>query len=226
MVAKTFDSKGQKGYKGVAMEGMIATWYARNTRPRIGEQRELAQRISERVPAGGSVLEVAPGPGYLSIELAKLGKVKVTGLDISETFVKIERENAKEAGVNVDFNHGDASAMPFGDNRFDFAVCVAAFKNFTKPVQAINQFHRVLKPGGTALIVDLRRDASMEDIKQEVKGMKLSPVNSFVTNLVFRSVLLKNAYTQAEMKTLVTQTNFKTCEIQASGIGMEIWLRK
>src|SRR5438045_4280013 len=94
--ANTAGTKGQKGYKGMAMEGPIATWYARNTRSRIEEQRELAYRIAERVPVGGRVLEVAPGPGYLSIELAKLGKREVTGLDISETFVKIERQNAAE----------------------------------------------------------------------------------------------------------------------------------
>src|SRR6266550_1967686 len=173
MTVKTADSKIQKGYKGPAMEGLIATWYAQNTRSRIGEQRELARRIAERVPLGGRVLEVAPGPGYLSIELAKLGRCEVTGLDISETFVKIERQNAAKAGVKVDFNHGNAADMPFDDNSFDFATCVAAFKNFTQPVQALNEFHRVLKVGGTALIVDLRRDASIEDIDQEVKKMKL-----------------------------------------------------
>src|SRR5579871_6143263 len=127
MAVNTAGSKVQKGYKGIAMEGPIATWYAQNTRSRIEEQRQLAYRIAERVPPGGSVLEVAPGPGYLSIELAKLGKCQVTGLDISETFVKIERQNAAASGVKVDFNHGDATSMPFDDNRFDFAVCVAAF---------------------------------------------------------------------------------------------------
>src|SRR5713226_7698229 len=219
MAVNTAGSKGskvQKGYKGIAMEGPIATWYARNTRSRIEEQRNLAYRIAERVPARGRVLEVAPGPGYLSIELAKLGKCEVTGLDISETFVKIERQNAAEAGVKVDFNHGDATTMPFDDNSFDFAVCVAAFKNFTQPVLALNEFHRVLKPGGTALIVDLRRDASIEDIDNEVKNMKLNALNALLTKFTFRQVLLKNAYTRGEMDALVARTNFKRCDIQIS----------
>src|SRR5262249_26146013 len=153
---------------------------------------------AERVSEGGRVLEVAPGPGYLSIELARLGKQKVTGLDISETFVKIERQNAANAGVKVDFNHGDATVMPFSDNSFDFVVCVAAFKNFTQPVQVINEIYRVLAPGGTGLISDLRRDASMKDIDQEVKGMKLNRLNSLLTKGAFRFMLLKNAYTRAE----------------------------
>src|SRR5258708_36314688 len=181
MTVNIASPKAQKGYKGLPMEGLIATWYARNTRSRIEEQRNLADRIGGSVPAGGRVLEVAPGPGYLSIELAKLGKCEVTGLDISESFVKIERQNAAEAGVKVDFNHGDATTMPFEDNRFDFAVCVAAFKNFTQPVRPLNEFYRVLKPGGTALIVDLPRDRSIQDIDQGVKKMKLTLVNSLMT---------------------------------------------
>jgi len=226
MTVNIASPKAQKGYKGLPMEGLIATWYARNTRSRIEEQRNLAYRIAERVPARGRVLEVAPGPGYLSIELAKLGKCEVTGLDISETFVKIERQNAAEAGVKVDFNHGDATTMPFDENSFDFAVCVAAFKNFTQPVLALNEFHRVLKPGGTALIVDLRRDASIEDIDNEVKNMKLNAPNALLTKFTFRQVLLKNAYTRGEMDALVARTNFKRCDIQISLIGMDIWLKK
>lgn len=226
MAVNTANSKVQKGYKGIAMEGIIANWYAKNTRSRIGEQRDLAIRIAELVPAGGRVLEVAPGPGYLSIELAKLGKCEVTGLDISESFVKIERQNAAAAGVKVDFNHGDATTMPFDTNKFDFAVCVAAFKNFTQPVRALNEFHRVLKPGGKVLIVDLRRDASIEDIDREVKNMKLDPLNSFFTRLTFRQFLLKNAYTRGEIEALVAKTNFKHCDVQIDLIGMDIWLEK
>ncbi len=161
-----------------------------------------------------------------SIELAKLGKCQVTGLDISRTFVKIERQNAVEAGVKVDFNHGDATTMPFDDNRFDFAACVAAFKNFTLPVQVLNEFHRVLKPGGTVLIVDLRRDASLEDIDAEVNKMKLNPLNALLTRLTFRQFLLKNAYARGEIEALVAQTNFNHCDIQIGLIGIDIWLEK
>ena len=218
--------KAAKGYKGVAMEGLIATWYARNTRSRIGEQRALAERISARVPRGGRVLEVAPGPGYLSVELAKMGTCKGSGLDVSETFVRIERRNAREAGVEVDFRHGDATTMPFDDTTFDFAVCVAAFKNFTQPTRVLEELYRVLKRGGTALIVDLRRDATMEDINAEVDRMKLNAVNAFLTRGAFKGMLLKNAYTRGEIEALVARTSFKMCDIKCDNIGMEISLTK
>ena len=114
----------------------------------------------DQLPRGSVVLEVAPGPGYFCIELAKLGDYSITGLDISHTFVEIASKKAAEAGVHVDFRQGNASSMPFADNTFDFLLCRAAFKNFGQPVRALQEMCRVLKPGGRGLIIDLRKDAS------------------------------------------------------------------
>ena len=61
--------------------------------------------------------------------------------------------------------------MPFVDNTFDFLLCRAAFKNFAQPVHALQEMCRVLKPGGQGLIIDLRKDASMEDISHHVEGI-------------------------------------------------------
>src|SRR5437867_1951424 len=122
-----------KAYKGLPMEGMIATWYARNTRRDMRRFTDTARLLAERVRPGSDVLEVAPGPGYLSIEMAKRGYT-VTALDISKSFVRIARENAAKSGVTVDVHYGNASAMPLADASFDFVVCMTAFKNFTNPV--------------------------------------------------------------------------------------------
>ncbi|MEO7912677.1 MAG: class I SAM-dependent methyltransferase [Roseiflexaceae bacterium] len=217
--------KAAKPYKGIAMEGVIARWY---TAIRQGdtELEQVIRQVSDSRPAGGRVLEGAPGPGYLAIELAKLGAYQVVGLDISASFVEIARAKAKQASVAAEFNQGNASRMPFGDGTFDFIVCRAAFKNFTEPVQAIQEMHRVLKLGSTALIIDLRGDASPEDIRSAVRNMGLSAVNRFMTQAAFKHFLLKNAYTGAQIRQMVAQTSFAGCVIREQAIGMEIWLEK
>src|SRR5215471_18951736 len=121
----------KKPYRGPAMEGPIARWYASNTRRDTRAYRKIAQAIADQLPAGAAVLEVAPGPGYLAIELARLGDYRISGLDISRTFVQIASDNARQAGVSIDFRHGDAAHMPFQSESFDFIVCRAAFKNFS-----------------------------------------------------------------------------------------------
>ena len=117
-----------KGYKGVGMEGKVAAWYAKNTAKDMAEFRALADRLSGLLSRGCRVLEVAPGPGYLAIELAKRGPYEVTGLDISKTFVEIAARNARQASLEIDFRQGNAAAMPFSANTFDLIVCRAAFK--------------------------------------------------------------------------------------------------
>ncbi len=214
-----------KAYKGMAMEGMIARWYAENTRQ--GREFDvLAKRVTEIVPAGSYVLEVAPGPGFLAIELAKTGKYQVSGVDISKTFVQIERANAKEAGVEIDFQQGDAAKLPFEDGSFDFVICTAAFKNFTYPVQALSEMYRVLRPGGKALVIDLRHDAPRDEINREVEKMRLNWINTVLTKSAFSQFLLKNAYTEEQMRKFLSEARIAQFRIQSAGIGFEIWLEK
>jgi ubiquinone/menaquinone biosynthesis C-methylase UbiE len=216
----------EKAYKGIPMEGVIATWYTKNTKGDTGRFMTAARAVAERVPTGSRVLEVAPGPGYLAIEIAKSGRYHVTGLDISQSFVRIATENARKAGAAVDFRHGNASHMPFDAASFDYVVCMAAFKNFTDPVGALNEIHRVLKPGGRASIYDLRRDASLGDIGRGVRDMHLSTANAAITRWVFRFWLLKKAYSRQAIEQLAKQSRFETCNIETDGIGFELRLAK
>ena len=98
-MSATFGAKQhKKGYKGLGMEGAMARWYAKNTGKSIEQFRIEARALAAGLPENASILEVAPGPGFLAIELARLGTFQVTGLDISKTFVEIATENATEGG--------------------------------------------------------------------------------------------------------------------------------
>jgi ubiquinone/menaquinone biosynthesis C-methylase UbiE len=222
----SFSASSVKPYKGFGMEGAVAKWYAALTSNSLEDFRALARSTAQQIPLHSHVLEIAPGPGYFAIELAKLGDYKIAGLDISETFVEIARANAAKAGVQVDFRRGNASNMPFGDERFDFLLCRAAFKNFSEPKRALDEMHRVLKRGGQALIIDLRRDASQESIKQAVDGMNLGLVNAIITKLTFRFMLLKRAYTQCEFEEFISATEFQDSKIREDLVGLEILLSK
>ena len=214
-----------KAYKGMGMEGMVAKWYATNTRKSLEEFKVLAQRVSSELPVGGSVLEVAPGPGYFAIELAKLGSYRVTGLDISKTFVEIANRNAKQAQVDVDFRQGNASDMPFENDSFQFILCRAAFKNFSDPVGALQEMDRVLKPGGHGLIIDLRKDAPASGIAQAVDKMGLNTINTIFTKLALKS-LRNRAYTGNQFREFFARTGFHTAEISEDPLGFEIRFQK
>lgn len=214
-----------KAYKGIGMEGPIAKWYAASTRRDLDEFKALARRVAGELPAGGSVLEVAPGPGYFCIELAKLGAYEITGLDISKTFVEMARRNAAEAKVQIDFRRGNASGMPFGKRSFDFLLCRAAFKNFSQPARALQEMKRVLRRGGRALIIDLRPDASREAVNEYVDRLGQGRLHAAFMKLAFWW-LRKRAHSKAEWEGFLSQAQFRSAEIRETGGGFEVWLEK
>jgi ubiquinone/menaquinone biosynthesis C-methylase UbiE len=217
--------KPRKTYKGLAMEGIIARWYARTTKRDMEEYRTSARIVAERLNPGDTVLELAPGPGYLAIELSKLGNYKIYGVDISETFVRIARENAKQVHADVNFRRGDATFIPFADDFFDFIVNKAAFKNFTEPVRVLNEMYRVLKTNARAVIFDMRPDVSRTTIDEQVKKMHLGRISSLITKMSLNG-LKKAAHSKSEFKQFIAHTDFDEYEIQEDPMGLAVWLEK
>jgi ubiquinone/menaquinone biosynthesis C-methylase UbiE len=116
--------------------------------------------------------------------------------------------------------------MPFDEDSFDRIVCRAAFKNFSEPVAALDEMHRVLRPGGEALIIDLRGDVRPAEIDAHVREMGLNRLDSFLTRWTFRHVLIKRAYTIEQFRGMADASRFGGCTIESSPIGAEVTLRK
>lgn len=214
-------------FKGPEMEGVVARWYAgiRSSGKQVEEYRKQAARLTAGLPDGAHILEVAPGPGYLAIEMARLGRFRVTGLDISRTFVEIATERAAQAAVSADFHQGDVARMPFGAGTFDLVVCQAALKTFSQPGNALAEMHRVLRSGGTAVIDDMSSDASHADIEAEVTKMELRRLSAFITKGTLE-MLRRRAYSPAKFENLVARSPFDTCVIRTEGIALEVRLMK
>jgi len=212
-----------KRFKDLGIEGSKAKYYDNMTREhRIGEMKEQAKEVARYIKDGDTVLEIAPGAGYLSIELSRLGKYKITGMDISKDLVEICARNAREADVKIDFVQGNVSQMPFNENTFNFIICVLAFKNFKEPLKALSEMYRVLKSGGTVLIMDLNRQATMKVTKKIAENMGLKGLKAYIAGAIQRS----GAYSRKEFEAFISQTEFKECTIKDSRMGFSIYLKK
>ena len=216
----------QKPHKGAGMEGSVARWYTRTRRNDMDDFRRQAQAVAKQLHTGSNLLEVAPGPGFFAIELAKLGDFRITGLDISRTFVEIAEENAQVAGVKIDFRFGNAASLPFPCDSFDFIYCAAAFKNFSEPVKALDEMYRVLRAQGEALIADLRKDISLEELDTYLQQSGRGHLDLWVTKWIFRSMLIQRAYTRDQFLNMAEQSRFGSCQITASAIGYELRFSK
>ncbi len=214
-------------FSDLGINGVAARWYDGNSRKhRINEMKGNAEEVAGQIDEGSSVLDIAPGPGNLAIELAKLGNYTITGMDISSDFVRIAKQNARQAGVEIDFRQGNVSNMPFPDGMFDFIICTAAFKNFRDPGKALAEMYRVLRRDGAGLIVDLKRNVSNGDLDSLAAEMKVKGVEALFMKLTFKYFLRKGAYTRDEMQSLVSGTLFPVADIKESAVTLWTHLQK
>jgi ubiquinone/menaquinone biosynthesis C-methylase UbiE len=114
------------------MEGFLARWYAKTRANDMSDFVNEAQDFSQTLAPNAEVLEIAPGPGFFSIELAKLGNFKITALDLSKTLLDISRQNAQDAGVHIDFRLGDVHGMPFPPKLFRRRLLLRRLQEFLR----------------------------------------------------------------------------------------------
>jgi len=101
-----------------------------------------------RVSSGMRLLDVACGTGVVAVTAARAG-AHVTGLDLTPELLVVARENARIAGVDIDWHEGDVEQLPFDTAAFDVVVSQFGHMFAPRPDVAIAEMLRVLKPGGT-----------------------------------------------------------------------------
>jgi SAM-dependent methyltransferase len=100
------------------------------------------------IQAGNRVLDVACGTGVVAVTAARLG-ASVTGLDLTPELLAVARDNARIAGVHIDFHEGDCEGLPFDDAAFDVVLSQFGHIFAPRPEVALKEMLRVLKTGGT-----------------------------------------------------------------------------
>jgi ubiquinone/menaquinone biosynthesis C-methylase UbiE len=99
------------------------------------------------------LIEVACGNGYFLKKYASHVH-SVAGLDLSELSVKLatNRNRDRIAAGTAEFVQGDASKLPWEDNKFSAATAMGSFPGFPEPIKSLKEMYRVLRPGGRAVI--------------------------------------------------------------------------
>ena len=102
--------------------------------------------------ATGTVLEVAVGTG-LNLE-AYPHDITLTGIDLSDAMLDIARHRTAELGRTATLQQANAHKLPFDDASFDTVVCTFGLCAIPDHTKAIGEMKRVLRPGGTLILVD------------------------------------------------------------------------
>jgi len=86
--------------------------------------------------------------------------------------------------------------------------------------------HRALRPGGEALVEDLRRDVSLSEIDSYLKQSGRSRFDAWMTKWAPWCMLIKRAYTKEQFLRMAQGSRFGACEIKLASIGFEVQFTK
>lgn len=116
-----------------------------------------AAYLAGELRTGDAVLDVGSGPGTITVDLARrVAPGRVVGVDASEDVVVRASALAADEGVrNVEFRTGDAYALDFEDGVFDVVHAHQVLQHLARPVDALREFRRVLRPGGLLAVRDV-----------------------------------------------------------------------
>lgn len=93
------------------------------------------------------LLDVGCGAGQTALPAAKNG-ARVTGIDVAENLIDHARRRAREAGLDIRFDVGDAEDLPYADGSFDAVISLIGAMFASRPEHVVRECARVLKPGG------------------------------------------------------------------------------
>ena len=116
------------------------------------------------VRSGQTVLDIAGGTGDLAAKFSKLvgADGKVILADINAAMLSVGRDRLIDKGAlsNIDVVQADAQFLPFEDNSIDCITIAFGLRNVTDKAKALRSMHRVLKPGGRALVLEFSKPTS------------------------------------------------------------------
>jgi ubiquinone/menaquinone biosynthesis C-methylase UbiE len=128
---------------------MKATWEDGDYSQLSRYKRDWDEDFISRLPIrpGTKLLDVACGTGYFCVLATKMG-ADVTGIDIAGNLLAQARLDAKEQGVSIQFDEGDAEALPYDNNTFDIVTSMIGAMFAPQPEKVVSELLRVCKPGG------------------------------------------------------------------------------
>lgn len=126
-------------------------------------------------PAPGErVLDVATGTGWTSRVVARRG-ARVVGVDIASELLATARGRAADARLMIDYQLGDAEALPFEDGTFDAVVSTVGVMFASRPEAAAAELARVTRKGGRIALTTWEHDGNVFKMFQVMKAYMPPP---------------------------------------------------
>lgn len=144
-VTKMFDtiSGNYDGLNRVISFGIDIKW-----------RKRVVTIVSKNKPS--KILDIATGTGDLAISMVATGAKEIIGLDISPGMLEVGKKKIedKKLGNIIKMVVGDSENLPFKDDTFDAITVAFGVRNFEDLKKGLKEIYRVLKPGGTFVVLE------------------------------------------------------------------------
>ncbi len=131
------------------------------------------------------ILDVACGPGIVSCAFAPRVR-HVTGLDlVPAMLVQAEKLRRTKGHLNISWQEGRATELPFDSERFDAVVTRFSFHHFAEPAVCLREMQRVCKPQGTIMVMDVAPETSKRAAYDELEKLRDPSHTSALTESEF-----------------------------------------
>ena len=169
-----------------------------------------------RVPPDARVLDVGCGSGWATRLLSGYAiNGHVTGIDISDEMIRVARESSK-AFPNADFEVASAEQLPFSDNEFTHAFSMESLYYYANIPLALEEIHRVLRPGGLFVaVMDLYWESEathqwIDTLKLPVELLSIEDYRSLFVDAGFISVRDQRLFDPTPIPENYTSGSFKS----------------
>lgn len=178
--------------------------------------------------AGGVLLDVGTGTARLLVKIAAVPELKglrLVGIDYFEDMIAAARETVEAHGLGqtIELRQADAHDLPFPDGFADYVISRSTIHHWSDPARALREIHRVLRPGGVAIIHDVRRDPNPEALER---------FNELRRQAGVEPARLDEKYTAAEVVGFLEKAGLQNSATVAApdsgpgGLGFEVRITK
>ena len=184
----------------------------------------IARKIVRYAPTAQAVLDVGTGPGFLPPRLARAyPTATITGLDTGPEMLVLARERARSSGVEdrVRFVQGSAYELPFADSSLDLVVATSAIHMLDDLGRFVAEARRVLKRGGSLVVIDQRRDVALP-VYAVAWG------STFALRVLGKAIdgmgpVIDGCYTGSEVDAALIGAGFARHEVSTGVLTLEAW---